>query len=157
MEWLRKDKIFITTTLIVAIFLISLVGLILNPLKGSDPRATVSINGHTIIVELADTLAKQGRGLSNRSSLPPDHGMLFIFNDYQVRSFWMKDMQFNIDIVWIKDNIVVGLVADASVPTNQNIETYSSPESVNFVLELNSGAINQYNIWPGDTITYNTN
>lgn len=156
MEWLKKNKIIITATIVVVVVLVTL-EFLFNPINQATSSPTAKINGQTITLEIADTLAKRIQGLSNRASLPTGHGMLFIFEDYKRQTFWMKDMQFNIDIIWIKDNTVVGLVADAQAPKGKIIEKYSSEEPVNFVLELNSGAASQYNIWPGDKIKLNFN
>ena len=69
----------------------------------------------------------------------------------------MKDMQFSIDIIWVKDNTIVGVIKNLPIPTELPLPIYSPPEPINFVLELNSGAADEYNITIGDTIEFNFN
>lgn len=156
MEWLKNSKIIIIAVIFVIFFLIA-IELFLNPIEETIPQATATINSHTINLEIATTQVQQNKGLSGRLSMPEDHGMLFIFEGYQNQSFWMKDMQFSIDIVWIKDNTVVGFTKDLPIPTELPLPIYSPPEPINFVLELNQGAIDKYNIKTGDIIEFNYN
>jgi hypothetical protein len=55
------------------------------------PTVTLSINGHQIVAEVATTPEQQATGLMHRFSLKPDHGMLFVFERVERRSFWMKN------------------------------------------------------------------
>ncbi len=67
----------------------------------SANQTVLLINNHKISAEVADNQAEQARGLSNRDSLAPDAGMLFVFEQPGRPGFWMKDMLFNLDIIWI--------------------------------------------------------
>lgn len=156
MEWVKNSKIIIIAIILVVLLLITL-ELFLNPIEETIPQATATINSYTINLEIAATQAQQNKGLSDRPSLPSGHGMLFVFEGYQNQSFWMKNMQFNIDIIWVKDNTVVGLNKNLPIPTDLPLTIYSPPEPINFVLELNSGAADEYNITIGDTIEFNFN
>src|SRR4030042_2564613 len=65
---------------------------------------TAQINGQKIFVEIADTPEKRSQGLSGRDNLSQNQGMLFIFNQPAIPSFWMKDMNFPLDFIWINNN-----------------------------------------------------
>ena len=113
----------------------------------------VIINNKIINVELAKTSSQHIQGLSNRSSLDAYSGMLFIFADKQIRSFWMKEMEFPLDIIWILDNKIVGIESNVPIPENiNNLPSYLSPESVNYVLEINAGFAEKNNIKIGDMV-----
>ena len=115
----------------------------------------LTLNGREISIEVADTPAKQAQGLSGREGLGQNEGMLFIFPEHKVQNFWMKDMKFPIDIIWISGDWVVGFVENAPVPVSENsLIIYSSPETVDKVLEINAGLIKKWNIKVGDLINF---
>ena len=109
-------------------------------------------NGN-IQVEISNNPTKRDRGLSNRISLDPNSGMLFIFPTVGSYSFWMKDMNFPIDIVWINiDRKVVGIDADASPLSYPKL--FSPPDEIQFVLELNAGAADRFGIVTGTILPF---
>ena len=63
--------------------------------------ASVVIKNVVIQAEVVSRLADLRQGLSGRASLPTDHGMLFVFSKSDIYEFWMKDMKFPLDIIWI--------------------------------------------------------
>ncbi len=104
--------------------------------------------GPTLSVEIADELSEQVIGLSFRDALAPDHGMLFVYPQKDQRLFWMKDMKFAIDIVWIADGTVVGIDANVQPPSNAN-ETpkiYPSPTAVDEALEVPAGYMQAHSL-----------
>lgn len=121
-----------------------------------DQKPYVKINNTIFQVELASTKDEQIKGLSGRDNLPQGTGMLFVFNDYQERTFWMKEMLIPIDIIWIKDNKVVGIVNSTPTPNpdEPGIPTFDSPDKVNYVLEINSGKARQNSIKVGDMVEF---
>ena len=131
----------------------TIVGLILlcSILSGCQPRPAVLLDNHTLAVEIVDTPEKRTQGLSNRSSLPENTGMLFVFTDYRQRNFWMKEMQFPIDMIWISDAQVVGIQKNVPIPTSSQLLIYTSPEAVNYVVEVNAGWAEQHEIFVGSS------
>lgn len=115
----------------------------------------ILINNLAIPVELANTPEKQINGLSYREKLEADSGMLFIFNNYQVRGFWMKEMNFPIDIIWIANGQIVGIEKNVPVSTATPLPVYYSPQEVNLVLEVNAGFSDKNNIKVGDMLKIN--
>ena len=96
--------------------------------------------GEEIPVEVADTLKKRRLGLGKRTSLKKGWGMLFIFGKRKPYRFWMKDMQFPLDIIWLDNHRIVHVIHNAK-PSNSRDETevMTSPVPVNFVLEIAAG------------------
>ena len=96
--------------------------------------------GEEIPVEVADTLKKRSLGLGERTSLKKGWGMLFVFEKRKPHRFWMKDMQFPLDIIWLDNHRIVHITRNAK-PANSRDEpeVMTSPVSVNFVLEIAAG------------------
>jgi hypothetical protein len=76
----------------------------------------VKIAGRILKTELALTSEAQQKGLSGREELKEDESMLFIFNYPSRYSFWMKDMNFPIDIIWLDENLNVVYVKENATP-----------------------------------------
>ena len=108
------------------------------------PTTAVTIGGRTIAVEVAATEAAREHGLSDRDALPADAGMLFDLGQTTIATFWMKDMRFPLDMVWITDDRTVAGVASDAQPqpgaADSDLTLYRSPAPVRYVLELNAGA-----------------
>ena len=107
------------------------------------------LGGQLFSIEIADTPAKRIRGLSGRSSLPENRGMLFIFEIPGQYGFWMKGMFIPIDIIWIRGNQIIGLEKNILPSSNLN---YYSREPVDKVLEINAGLSDKLGLKAGDEI-----
>ena len=102
------------------------------------------------MVEVRDTQAGREQGLSGRAALAPDAGMLFTYDDSAVRSFWMPDMRFSIDLAWIVDGEVIGVTTLHPCPTDGPCPAHTSPGPVDTVLEVARGAL--AGVRPGDPV-----
>jgi len=90
-----------------------------------------------IFLDLADTEQKRSHGLMNREDIKPDSGMLFIWNDRQIRNFWMKNTYFNLDLFFLNNKgEIIEIYKNARAFDETNIK---SQNKVNFVVELKSG------------------
>jgi len=127
---------------------LGLVGIILS---GCQSTPVVLLDDQRLVVEVADSPDTQTQGLSNRPSLPENTGMIFIFNEYRRRNFWMKEMQFPIDMIWISDTRVVGIEKNVPTPTSSQLLIYTSPEAVNYVVEVNAGWADRHGISVGSS------
>jgi len=115
--------------------------------------ASVQIGAHTIAVEIAKSPEAIRVGLSGRSMLPQGKGMLFVFPKPKRYRFWMKDMLFPIDIIWIRGGAVVGFdqnVVDDFDPKAPRF--YQAPEPADYVLEVPSGFVKEKGIRAGDPV-----
>jgi len=121
----------------------------------SAPGPSVRINNTVASVELADEASEQWQGLSDRESLGEQDGMLFVFPDMQKRTFVMRRMHFPLDIIWIRDNKIVGIAKNLAPEGENPKEFYSSPERVNYVLEVNGGFCDKQGIEVGDVVEIN--
>ncbi len=110
------------------------------------------LHGETIYVSIADTDAERSLGLGGRTGLKPDEGMLFVFSTEGQYAFWMKDMKFSIDILWLDRNGTVVYVAPAVSPDTYP-RTFVSDNPALYVLELPAGYANLHGVQVGDKIS----
>ncbi|MDB5237801.1 MAG: hypothetical protein JWM46_71 [Candidatus Kaiserbacteria bacterium] len=112
---------------------------------------TVTIKGNTIRVSTAVTQAEHAQGLSGRTGLAADEGMLFVFTEPGDYAFWMKDMLFSIDIVWIdaagKIIYIAPSVSPDSYPT-----AFDPHMNAKYVIELPAGYMTAHNTAVGDIV-----
>lgn len=145
-------KIF-SIAAVVVVFLVSF--LVFRATK-QTPTATVTIRNQHFTVEVADTDAKRIQGLSGRDGLKDSDGMLFVFDQPNMLTFWMKGMKFPIDIIFIKDDRIVTIHENIPNPSPNtlvdNLPRYSSSERANYVLEINAGLSRKYGLRKGDTV-----
>jgi hypothetical protein len=124
--------------------------------KPSDNEIpSVRIGGTEIPVEVAKTDEERAKGLSGRISLEANKGMLFVFSEPGNYSFWMPDMNFPIDIIWITNGKVVGIENNVSNEFDpQNPRFYLPPQPVKYVLEVNAGFAEARGIKIGDIVIF---
>lgn len=121
----------------------------------SLPKEKVAIDNHTFSVDIATTSAEQQQGLSGRQSLPQNQGMLFIFKTSNRYPFWMKDMKFPLDMIFINNNKIVDIFNNVPVPKTTDtskLPIYTPKAAANQVLEINSGQAKAYGFKNGDTV-----
>ena len=120
----------------------------------AGPR--LNIEGTVIPVELARTDDEVQKGLSGRPSLDPDKGMLFLFTVPGIYRFWMPDMNFPLDIVWIGSNKkVIGISADVSNEFDPaDPKFYTPPAPAQYVLEVNAGFASRKNLAVGASVEF---
>ena len=112
--------------------------------QNNDKRPWILINDKKLYVEIAATDEKRALGLSNRQSIKKNEAMLFVFGKKIIPSFWMNEMKFALDFIWIADNTVIGATENISPPAaDEPLETYKPPAPVNYVLEVNAGWVEE--------------
>jgi len=114
----------------------------------------VRINSLDIKVEVAADDVSREKGLSGRPSLGAQGGMLFVFDKPEIPTFWMPDMKFPIDIIWINNNKVVDISPNVSnVFDPQNPNFYEPGAPAQYVLEVNAGFCESNGINVGDAVS----
>lgn len=111
-----------------------------------------------IVAEVVDTPQARAKGLSGRSELDDDEGMLFIFDHSGKYGFWMKDMKFSIDIVWInEEGTVVHIERHASPESyfdHDPPQTFVNEPDAKYVLELADGNAEKYGLYLGTKVVF---
>jgi uncharacterized protein len=127
-------------------------GGILVPLKGT---LTVTIDNHVFKVAKAASQKEREIGLSETKSISQDQGMLFLFDKPDYYPFWMKNMEFSIDIIYISNDTIVTIKENAQPPKNkENSIIYTPAKPSDKVLEIQSGLSKKYNFKNGDKVKY---
>lgn len=149
-----KQKSALIGLILIGLFLIFMLPK-LSADKTPEPQLkNLKIGSKTIQVEVADSKNEIIQGLSGRKSLPQGQGMYFELERRQIAHFWMKDMNFPLDIIWIDEEKVAGFVENAPVPIGSDIPTFNSKVEVTKVLEVNAGFVKENNIKVGDRIAF---
>jgi len=121
----------------------------------STKIAEVIIGQQTICAEVADQPTQWARGLSNRASLAANRGMLFVFPQSAIHSFWMKEMNFSLDIIWINNNQIVETWPNAPIPSGNQTPGHQPKSLANYVLEVSAGSLDKYGWRASDTVKIN--
>ncbi len=118
---------------------------------GAHQIKEIEISGKKSIVEIVDNTCTWMLGLSYRKTIGKYDGMLFIFPESGNHGFWMKDMNFPIDIVWFSDDFsVIGIEKYVSTSTYPRV--FGQELNSKYVLEMNSGTAEKNNLKVGDKI-----
>ena len=114
----------------------------------------IVIGTKEITISIAETKEEQTRGLSGRTSLSRDEGMLFLFPKKDRYAFWMPDMNFPIDIIWIDHDQVVGVDEHVTnIFDSKNPTYYYPPEPVDTVLEVPDGFFSKNHLTVGSSVS----
>ncbi len=123
------------------------------PLEKSDNLQAITIGGKKLNIDIADEPHEQARGLSGRKSMTENEGMLFVFPQPLVPAFWMKEMNFSLDLIWIDaSGKIIGIEKNVSPDTYP--KTFSPPSPIKYVLEVNAGWSDRNDIRIGDLVSF---
>jgi hypothetical protein len=131
----------------------------ITPTAEATPQPRVKVGTATFEVEPAITSAQRTKGLSGSPPLTPGSGMLFIFERESKYTFWMIDMLFALDMVWIgAECTVVDITFNAPPPepdqTPDQLPRFSPGVPARYVLEINAGEAGPAGIRPGDPVVF---
>lgn len=116
----------------------------------SLPTTAVEVNGARLELEIAATVEARTCGLSRRTALAPDRGMLFVAPAPAVMSFWMKDTTLPLAIAFVGDD--GRILSIHQMTPMQTEERYLPPEPVRFAIEVNQGWFERYGVEVGDVL-----
>lgn len=106
---------------------------------------------------IADTTSTRRTGLSDTDCLPEDRGMLFVFEESSEQNFWMNEMDFGLDIIYIDSDGVITSLHHAEAPAEDETgreEIHQYPGEGQYVLEVNLGWTTERGITAGDTVEF---
>lgn len=116
-------------------------------------QKTIYINNVKFHVRIANTPAERTQGLSGTSKLGSNEGMLFIFQYPGEYGFWMKDMNYSLDIIWISADKKVVSDSENLAPSTYP-EAYYPNTPAKYVLEVDAGTSKRLNIHDGTTVKF---
>jgi uncharacterized protein len=124
---------------------------------GCKATPFVELKGQRFDVEISDNDQTRARGMMFRDALAKNNGMLFIFDDMQMRSFWMHNCKISLDILYFDDTFKLVGSALSVPPCNLSPEqcpSYPSNAPARYVLEIAAGRATELGVQLGDTLTF---
>jgi uncharacterized membrane protein (UPF0127 family) len=115
----------------------------------------VTLNGIELIADLAATNEQMAQGLSVKDALAENEAMLFVFDTAQDHSFWMKNMKFPIDIIWLDSNRTIVHIEHNLQPCNLDVlcpKYKPDNNSALYVLETVAGFAEKHDIVEGTRV-----
>lgn len=123
--------------------------------QSSVKSPTAKINNRTFKLYVAKSDKDKQVGLSKYKNIDSSQGMVFRFPKANYYPFWMKEMKFSIDIIYIKDGKIVTIYKNVPLPkTNSSPLVYTSTAPADTVLEVNAGLSQKYNFKKGDKVNF---
>lgn len=152
----RVALLFVVSAVLLIPALIACDGSTSPPETPEPGKVLVRIGDLTVEAEVPQTAEEFSRGLGGRASMDEDQGMLFVFASEAAHAFWMKDMLFSLDFVWISSDLrVVEVISNVEpqpgVPDNE-LAIYRPPEPALYTLELVAGVAEKRGVEPGDVV-----
>lgn len=115
------------------------------------PVISVDVAGHSVKAEVARSEEEQSRGLMYRRALGKNEGMLFVYEDDRVLTFWMKNTFVPLDILYLKADHTVATIKQMNPQTTR---THSSEVAVRYALEVNQGWAKKNGVEPGAEVAF---
>ena len=148
-----KKRIFFL--LVMALLLMS------GALLFNAPEQTQVINvnfpsGAVLKAEVADTPEKLLFGLAFRNVLPPDEGMVYIFEESGPHRVWTKEFQFPVDVIWVDESKIVVHVVENAPPCMESQCTWYGPppQKARYIIEANAGFVKQADVTLGAQLKF---
>ncbi len=145
-------KILLIIGIILVLAIITVIG---KNIASNMLTPIATINSQSFHLYVAKTPKEKEIGLSKYKTLPQNYAMLFPFDQEGFHSFWMKDMKFALDIIFIKGDTIVTIHRNALNPNGENstsLPIYMSTTPSDLVLEINAGLSEKYDFQEGDTV-----
>jgi uncharacterized membrane protein (UPF0127 family) len=125
--------------------------------RGGEPRFVKVFfpNGASVTAELAVTEEERARGLMFREKIMPDQGMLFVFEDMGLHSFWMKNTLIPLDMLWLDNDKRIVHIESGVPPCQEDpCPSYGPRVPARYVLELKSGRAEELGLKPYDRLQF---
>lgn len=143
---MKPDIVILVLVLAVIVFLFSF------PFQ--KKIASVEIGGVKVKAEVADNPITQTKGLMFHKPLAEDDGMLFKFGREGQYTFWMMNVSFPIDIIWINSEKKVVHIVEHAEPCFLNCKLYASTAKAKYVLEVKAGFVKKHKIEIGSKVSF---
>jgi uncharacterized membrane protein (UPF0127 family) len=131
-----------------ALFFIFLIATVFF-INSLPPIKLLTIKGNELYCEIADTPDKRSNGLMRRDALDSDKGMVFVYQEEDIRTFHMANVKIPLAIAFADQN---GIIVHTTEMTLDNKTTYSSEKPAMYAVEANKGWFSSRQIKVGDKI-----
>jgi uncharacterized protein len=119
-------------------------------------QVNVTVNGLVLVTDISVTNEQRTKGLSEKDDLAENEAMLFVFGSEAKHTFWMKDMKFPIDIIWIDSDKTIIHIENNLQPCSSEVlcPTYKPNDDSTYVLETVGGFAEKYDILKGTRVGF---
>ncbi|MBI2327157.1 DUF192 domain-containing protein [Candidatus Curtissbacteria bacterium] len=123
-------------------------------------EGTIPVEVKTLLIsaQVASSASDHRKGLSEKDSLPINEGMLFVFDQKGAYGFWMKDVKFAIDIIWIGEDKAIVDIAEGIAPEpgrrDEELTVFKPRAEARYVLEINAGLSKLHGLQIGDKVSF---
>lgn len=160
---MQKEKT-VKTKLALSVSIIALLTIVIAALSINKNHAdvcsetyvnnvTVSAGGTSFRAERLETESERVKGLSGKKCIPNDVAMLFVFDKPDTYGFWMKDMNFSIDMVWLDGDKKVVYIQKNATPESYP-QIFKPTKNALYVLEVASGTAEKLSLKEGDQLNF---
>jgi uncharacterized protein len=127
--------------------------------SNSYQRVNVTVNGLVLVADISVTDEQRAKGLSVKDGLAENEAMLFVFDNEAEHIFWMKDMKFPIDIIWINSNKTIVHIEHNLQPCGYGLPcpTYKPGQDSLYVLETVGGFAEKHDVVQGTRVQFELN
>lgn len=141
-----KTKIYLILFIIVAVTLIGF-------LTTKNYPSQIILGGKVFTVDVADTSFTMNKGYSGHPPIGNNEGMIFVFPENGKHGFWMKDMLFSLDIIWMDENFVINHI-ERGVKPDTYPKIFYPEKDARYVLEIQAGEVNKLGVKIGDKVKF---
>ncbi len=143
----------LASIIVVIVVLLLSIPLLKPKYSGSMAIFITEVGSVEFEVEVADTSAKRTLGLMNRTNMPDNKGMVFVFDVEQIPSFWMKNTLIPLDMIFISaDEKIVYIQRNAQPCRTLECDHYKPDKLVKYVVEINGGLADKLGIREGQRV-----
>lgn len=149
-----KRRVQVAVGIIIAVSVADFTVVYIKAALGNDAPTgdyVLQTKTQTYGLEAVSSSEAMARGLGGRTSLASNGGMIFVYPNSAERCFWMKDMQFSLDILWVDTNRKVTHLEEGVSP-----KTYPRQycAEAKYVIELNAGEVRKNNLSVGSRLEF---
>lgn len=141
-----RTKIYAVLFVVVGIIIIAFLTTMHYP-------SQIILKGKVYTVDVADTTYTMNKGYSGHPPISHNEGMIFVFPENDKHGFWMKDMLFSLDIIWMDENFVINHIEKDVKPDSYPKIFYPEKEA-RYVLEISAGEVNKLGVKIGDKVEF---
>ena len=148
----KKHFLFVIVLIFIGLFI--LLKFFSSPVKKCRINVQIQgVGGECLKLERVSNRKSLTKGLSGRESMPDSQGMLFIFASPEIRCFWMKEMKFPLDIIWMDANKYI-VTVEENVQPNTYPNSFCPDQQSQYVIEVNSGVSKRAGLVEGKQLQF---
>lgn len=152
-KYLKHKKLTILLVITILLIAFAAISIFFAVKERSDNATKIHLGNKVFSYEVADNDFLRAKGLGGRSYIPEDQAMLFVFDNTDTHCFWMKDMKFSIDILWLNESKDV-IHVEKNVSPSSYPKSYCPMVNAWYVVEVRSGIADKLGLSTGSKVNF---